>query len=166
MKCQLVVTVAGMTRWLSPEEQSVWRSFLEATRLLAEQLDRELQRDSGLSHADYEILVRLSEAEGRAMRMSDLADRSQSSRSRLSHTVARMEAAGWIRRESCPTDGRGSFAVLTDEGFAALEAAAPGHVEGVRVHLFDQLSAEQTAQLGMSSQAVLDHLTCLEHRRS
>jgi len=154
-----------MTRWLSQEEQVVWRSFLEATRLLTEQLDRELQQDAGLSHADYEVLVRLSEAEGRAMRMSDLADRSQSSRSRLSHTVARMEAAGWVRRESCPTDGRGAFAVLTDRGFEALAAAAPGHVEAVRTHLFDQLSGDEVAQLGVASKAILDHLTCLEQRQ-
>ena len=141
-------------RWLSPDEQRVWRDFLTATRLLFDQLDRELQRDAGLSHADYEVLVRLSESAGRRLRMSELADASQASRSRLSHAVARLEAAGWIRRESCPTDRRGTLAVLTDAGFAALAAAAPGHVDGVRRHLFDSLDAGQTARLGEISAAL------------
>ena len=104
-------------RWLSAEEQRVWRGYLTATRLIASQLDRELQRDSGIPHTYYEILVRLSEAPDRVMRMSDLAEASDSSRSRLSHAVARLEEAGWVRRTTCPTDRRGSFAVLTDAGF-------------------------------------------------
>ncbi len=135
-------------RWLSAEEQRVWRGYLTATRLLASQLDRELQRDSGIPHTYYEILVRLSEAPDRVMRMSDLAEASDSSRSRLSHAVARLEEAGWVRRTTCPTDRRGSFAVLTDAGFDVLVAAAPGHVEGVRQHLFDPLTPEQVATLG------------------
>ena len=141
-------------RWLSPAEQRAWRDFLTATRLLFDQLDRELQRDAGLSHADYEVLVRLSESPGRRLRMSELADASQASRSRLSHAVARLEAAGWVRRESCPTDRRGTLAVLTDAGFAALAAAAPGHVEGVRRHLFDPLDAAQVVRLGEISAAL------------
>jgi DNA-binding MarR family transcriptional regulator len=135
-------------RWLDDDEQSVWRSFLAATQLLSDRLDQELQRDSGIPHTYYEVLVRLSEVPGRQLRMSELADRSLSSRSRLSHAVARLEEAGWVRREMCPTDRRGQLAVLTDEGFAALEAAAPGHVNGVRQHLFDQLTTDQVRQLG------------------
>jgi len=135
-------------RWLSAEEERTWRSYLTATRMLAAQLDRELQRDSGMPHAYYEILVRLSAAPDRSLRMSELAHAAESSRSRLSHAVARLEEAGWVRRESCPTDRRGAFAVLTDTGFARLEAAAPGHVEGVRRHLFDRLTSDQVAQLG------------------
>jgi DNA-binding MarR family transcriptional regulator len=135
-------------RWLSAEEQRVWRGYLTATRLLASALDRELQRDSGIPHTYYEILVRLSEAPERVMRMSDLAEASDSSRSRLSHAVARLEEAGWVRRQTCPTDRRGSFAVLTDAGFDVLVAAAPGHVESVRQHLFDPLTPEQVATLG------------------
>ena len=127
------------TRWLDEEEQRTWRTFMVAARLLFEQLDRELQKEAAVPGAYYEVLVRLSEAPDRRLRMSELADRSQSSRSRLSHTIARLEEAGWVNRERCPSDGRGSFAVLTDAGFAALEAAAPFHVEGVRTHLFDQL---------------------------
>ncbi len=135
-------------RWLSADEQAVWRSFIEATQLLTDRLDQELQRDSGMPHTYYEVLVRLSEVPDRRLRMSALADRSLSSRSRLSHAVARLEQNGWVRRELCATDRRGQLAVLTDAGFAALEAAAPGHVEGVREHLLDQLTSEQVQQLG------------------
>src|SRR5262245_58383087 len=99
------------TRWLSADEQRVWRAYLTATQLLSAQLDRELQHDSGIPHTYYEILVRLSEAPGRVLRMSELAQASESSRSRLSHAVARLEEAGWVRRQTCPTDRRGSFAV-------------------------------------------------------
>src|SRR3954451_11399931 len=113
------------TRWLDAEEQHAWRAYLTATRGLGDMLDRELQRDSGIPHTYYEILVRLSEAPGRTLRMSDLAFASLSSRSRLSHAVARLEEAGWVRRETCDTDRRGAWAVLTDSGFAALAAAAP-----------------------------------------
>ena len=140
---------------MSAEEQRVWRGYLTATRLLASQLDRELQRDSGIPHTYYEILVRLSEAPDRVMRMSDLAEASDSSRSRLSHAVARLEEAGWVRRTTCPTDRRGSFAVLTDAGFDVLVAAAPGHVEGVRQHLFDPLTPEQVATLGEICQLII-----------
>jgi DNA-binding MarR family transcriptional regulator len=140
--------------WLTEAEQTVWRAFLEASQVLAEELDRQLQRDAGIPHAYYEILVRLSEAPQRTLRMSQLADCAGSSRSRLSHAVARLEERGWVRRESCPTDRRGSLAVLTDAGFAALEQAAPGHVTAVREHLFDRLSAEQVEQLGAISAAI------------
>jgi DNA-binding MarR family transcriptional regulator len=145
--------VAG-TRWLTPAEQCVWRSYVEATQALVDRLDRQLQRDSGMPHAYYEILVRLSEAPGRAMRMSDLAALAGSSRSRLSHAVARLERDGWVRRDECPTDRRGSIAVLTDQGFDALAAAAPGHVETVRSHLFDRLTPEQVGQLRAISEAI------------
>ena len=144
-----------MTRWLSDGEQRAWRAVLSATQLLNAQLDRELQRDSGIPHAYYEILVRLSETPGRVLRMSELAQAAESSRSRLSHAVARLEEAGWVRRESCPTDRRGSFARLTDEGYAALEAAAPAHVESVRRHLIDRLSPAQVEQLQQISETVL-----------
>ncbi|EEP74252.1 MarR family transcriptional regulator [Micromonospora sp. ATCC 39149] len=151
--------IAVMTRWLNPDEQRTWRAYLAASRALMEKLDRELQRDAGMPHAYYEILVRLSEAPDRRLRMSDLADATGSSRSRLSHAAARLEASGWIRREDCPTDRRGQVAVLTDAGFAALAAAAPNHVEGVRRHLFDALSPAQVDQLRRISEAMTDHLT-------
>ncbi|MEU3456718.1 MarR family transcriptional regulator [Micromonospora sp. NPDC006766] len=148
-----------MTRWLDPDEQRTWRAFLTASRALMDTLDRELQRDAGMPHAYYEILVRLSEAPQRRLRMSELADATGSSRSRLSHAASRLEAAGWIRREECPTDRRGQIAALTDAGHAALAAAAPGHVEGVRRHLFDALSPAQVDQLRRISEALADHLT-------
>ncbi len=141
-------------RWLSEREQEIWRSFLSATLGLTDALARQLQRDAGMPHAYYEILVALSEAPDRTMRMSELAGVRNSSRSRLSHAVARLEEAGWVRRRDCPTDKRGSFAMLTDEGFAALEAAAPGHVTEVRKRLFDQLTPEQVEQLGEISRAI------------
>ena len=147
-----------MTRWLDDDEQAVWRAFLDAHRLLFDELDRELQADAGMPHAYYEILVRLSEAPGHTMRMSELADRCLSSRSRLSHAVARLEAAGWVERRDADDDRRGTVAALTAGGLAALEAAAPGHVEAVRTHLFDQLTPTQVAQLGRISRAVVDHL--------
>ncbi|WP_320064823.1 MarR family transcriptional regulator [Micromonospora sp. RTGN7] len=148
-----------MTSWLDPDEQRTWRAYLTASRALMEMLDRELQRDAGMPHAYYEILVRLSEAPDRRLRMSDLADATGSSRSRLSHAAARLEASGWLRREECPTDRRGQVAALTDAGFAALAAAAPGHVEGVRRHLFDALSPAQVDQLRRISETLADHLT-------
>ncbi|MFG1888159.1 MarR family winged helix-turn-helix transcriptional regulator [Micromonospora sp. NPDC049051] len=151
--------MAVMTRWLDPDEQRTWRAYLTASRALMEALDRELQRDAGMPHAYYEILVRLSESPRRQLRMSDLAEASGSSRSRLSHAVARLEAAGWVRRDECPTDRRGQIAVLTDEGFAALAAAAPGHVEGVRRHLFDALTPAQVDQLRRISETLAAHLT-------
>ncbi|MET8045315.1 MarR family transcriptional regulator [Micromonospora sp. NPDC005215] len=147
-----------MTRWLDSDEQRTWRAYLTASRALMDTLDRELQRDAGMPHAYYEILVRLSESPGRQLRMSDLAEAAGSSRSRLSHAVARLEAAGWVRREDCPTDRRGQIALLTDEGFATLAAAAPGHVEGVRRHLFDALSPAQVDQLRRISETLADHL--------
>jgi DNA-binding MarR family transcriptional regulator len=139
--------VRTKTRWLSASEQKAWRAYLEATTLLFDALDRQLQRDAGIPHAYYEILVRLSEAECRSMRMSELADATRSSRSRLSHAVARLEERGWLERVDCATDKRGQVAVLSDAGYAALVDAAPGHVEAVRKHMIDQLSAEQISQL-------------------
>jgi DNA-binding MarR family transcriptional regulator len=146
------------TRWLDDEEQRTWRAFLSAIRLLSTELDRELQRDADMPHTYYEILVALSEAPERTLRMNQLADMSQSSRSRLSHAVSRLEEAGWVERRACPTDKRGALAVLTTAGFAALEAAAPGHVEAVRRHLFDVLTAEQVTELGRISAAIRDGL--------
>ncbi|WP_037365221.1 MarR family winged helix-turn-helix transcriptional regulator [Amycolatopsis orientalis] len=142
-------------RWLTDDEQRVWRAYAQASSLLQAHLEGQLQHDSGMPHTYYEVLVALSEADGRRLRMSELASVRGSSRSRLSHAVARLEAKGWVRRESCPTDKRGSWAVLTDAGFDALKAAAPGHVEAVRETLFDQLTDEQVRQLGEISEAIL-----------
>jgi DNA-binding MarR family transcriptional regulator len=150
--------VPGTTRWLDAEEQRTWRAWLHSTQKLQDRLERDLVRSTGIPSAYYEILVQLSETPDRMMRMSELADRCLSSRSRLSHAVSRLEERGWVRRQECPEDGRGLLAVLTDEGFAALEAAAPIHVESVRTHLFDQLSARQVAAVRDIGETLLRHL--------
>lgn len=146
------------TRWLDDDEQRTWRSFLIASRLLFDRVERQLQHEAGLPHAYYEILVRLSEAPGRTLRMSELAATSLASRSRLSHAVGRMEEAGWIRRRPCETDKRGQLAELTADGFARLDAAARGHVEEVRGVLFDALTREQQHRLREISDAIVEHL--------
>jgi len=143
------------TQWLSADEQRAWRSYLEATKVLMDALDRQLQREAGMPHAYYEILVRLSEADGRALRMSELAESTLSSRSRLSHAVARLEERGWVVREDCLTDRRGQMARLTDEGFAVLAAAAPGHVATVRRLMVDVLSAKQLAAIAGIGDAIV-----------
>lgn len=142
------------TRWLTTDEQQVWRSFLTATHVLFESLDRSLQTEAGIPHTYYEILVRLSESPDRTLRMRELADRASYSRSRLSHAVSKLEAMGWVERATCDTDRRGQWARLTETGFAALEAAAPGHVEAVRKMLFDPLTPAQVKQLGAISDAI------------
>ncbi|GAA3372501.1 MarR family transcriptional regulator [Streptomyces sannanensis] len=135
-------------RWLTDEEQRVWRAYLHATTLLEDHLDRQLQRDSGMPHIYYGLLVQLSQAPRRRMRMTELAKDVKITRSRLSHAVARLEQYGWVRREECPSDKRGQFASLTDEGLAVLKKAAPGHVAAVRQAMFDRLNPEQLRQLG------------------
>jgi DNA-binding MarR family transcriptional regulator len=144
-----------VTRWLSADEQHAWRAYVESSKVLFDALDRQLQRDSEMPHAYYEILVALSEADGRAMRMSELAERTLSSRSRLSHAVARLEERGWVVREDCPTDRRGQIARLTDTGFQILATAAHGHVTAVRGYLIDVLTSEQLAQLATISHAII-----------
>lgn len=147
-----------MTRWLSEEEQGYWRSWLSATLLVPHHLGRDLQDTIGLTLADYEILVWLSEAPDRRMRMSELAQQTWSSRSRLSHQISRMEKAGYVRREECTDDRRGYFAVLTDEGWDVLVAAAPHHVESVRQRLVDTLTPQEFAELGRLSRKLVDGL--------
>jgi len=151
--------VVSDTRWLDDDEQRTWRSFLTATKLFFDGIERQLQQDSGLPHAYYEILVRLSEAPGRTLRMSDLASSSLSSRSRISHAVARLEENGWVRRRPCEHDKRGALAELTDAGLAGLQEAAPRHVEAVRRGLFDALTPEQVAALRDISDTLVGHLS-------
>ena len=151
------------TRWLTSQEQDAWRAYLEATKLIFDLIDRQLQRDADMPHAYWEILVRLSEADGRRMRMSDLADITRSSRSRLSHAVARLEERRWVGREECDTDRRGQFAVLTDDGYAALVRAAPGHVETVRALLVDRLPPPDLEELGRISRWLLASLAADGH---
>ena len=142
------VHAAPEPRWLSAAEQAVWRDYLDVVRRLMERLNRQLVDDAGMSLAEYEVLVQLSETPGRRMRMSELADLVVNSRSRLTHTVNRLEERGFVAREECPDDRRGILCVLLDEGFAALEAAAPGHVEAVRSLVFDPLDDADVVALG------------------
>ncbi|GAB3211394.1 MarR family transcriptional regulator [Nocardia tengchongensis] len=132
-------------RWLTPEQQRAWRAYMDGSQRLMTELNRQLQRDCDLSFAEYRILVKLSEAPGRALRMSDLADGVLSSRSRLTHQIRRMEAQRLVRRSACEDDGRGVLAQLTDEGLRRLRAAAPGHVAAVRRFFVDLLTPEQLA---------------------
>lgn len=141
-------------RWLTDEEQSVWRAYLHATTLLEDHLDRQLQRDAGMPHIYYGLLVQLSQAPRRQKRMTELAKDAKITRSRLSHAVARLEKNGWVRREDCPSDKRGQNAVLTDEGHAMLRRSAPGHVSAVRQAMFDRLTPEQARSLGEIMQVI------------
>ena len=146
-------------RWLDEHEQRVWRDALAATALLSARLGADLAAgEPSLSMGEYELLVRLSEAPGGSLRMSELADGLVHSRSRLTHTATRMQAGGLLERRACPTDRRGVLAVITDAGREAIRAAAPAHVAAVREHLLDLLTAEQVATLGQVATAVVHHL--------
>src|SRR3954471_2749837 len=142
------------TRWLNEDEQKAWRGLMAGTDLIDRQLDEQLQRDSGMPHAYYMVLVALSEQPGRACRMSVLAERTMSSQSRVSHAVARLEERGWVRRDQSRSDRRGKLAVLTEEGRRALREAAPGHVEQVRRVVFDRLTPAQVQQLREITSAI------------
>ncbi|MEV6105655.1 MarR family transcriptional regulator [Streptomyces sp. NPDC051940] len=135
-------------RWLTEDEQRVWRSFMQAFNDFNAHLDRQLRQDSGIPVAYYEILVMLSEAPGRRLRMGELAEKLSSSRSRLSHAVTALEKAGYVSRCAADGDRRGQVAQLTQTGYSVLEAAAPGHVTEVRSNLFDLLTPEQLTALG------------------
>src|SRR6201992_2649163 len=135
-------TDTGARGWLTAEEQEAWRAYLATSKLLFRHLDGARQ-PFGLSSNDYEILVVLSEAPDHRLRMTDLADATAQSRSRLSHQITRMEAAGLVRRDSCPGDKRGLFAVLSETGMATIERIAPNHVDSVRRHFIDRLTPEQ-----------------------
>jgi len=135
------------TRWLTPEEQRAWRAYIAAAHLLEDALDRQLQQDAGMPHLYYSILANLSDEPEHRLRMTDLAERTKITRSRLTYAVARLEKDGLIRRENCQWDKRGSIAALTDEGMAVLERTAPGHVETVRTLLFDNLTEDQVRQM-------------------
>ena len=129
----------GEPNWLTPTEMAAWRRYIVASRRLIEALDTDLDRHD-LSMADYEILAQLSDAPDRRMRMAELAEIAMLSRSRLSHRMKVMEEAGWVRREACPDDKRGFFAVMTNKGWKAIVAAAPDHVASVRSRFVDKLS--------------------------
>ena len=144
----------SQTRWLNPREMKAWRSYIIASRRLLEALETDLDGHD-LSMADYEVMAQLSEAPGRRMRMSELADLAMISKSRLSHRMKVMEKAGWIKREECSEDRRGSWAVMTEKGWRAIVAAAPDHVASVRKRFIDQLSVREQENLT----SAFSHLT-------
>jgi DNA-binding MarR family transcriptional regulator len=144
-------------RWLDAGQQRSWRALVMGTTLLFDRLDDDLRRAHDISLVEYEILVRLSERDGQ-MRMAALADALAHSRSRVTHTVTRMEKAGLVLRSSSPEDGRGILASITDKGHDLLVRAAPTHVAGVREHLVDLATDDDFAALGRVFDAVSDHL--------
>ena len=145
-------------KWLTKAEAHAWLGFVNTTQLLFDELDRQVRDEADMTHADYQMLALLSQAPQRRLNITALARVMCYSQSRVSHAVARLGRRGWIDRLSDPNDGRGSFAAMTEEGFAALQAAAPGHVAAVRRHLFDQLTPAQVRQLGEICDAALAHL--------
>jgi DNA-binding MarR family transcriptional regulator len=136
-----------MTRWLNDEERAAWLKLAAIMLKLAPALDSQLQRDSGLTQFDYLCLAMLSEAEERRLTMSELAGQVNSSLSRLSHVITKLESRGWVKREPCPDSKRVTMARLTDEGYAVVVAAAPGHVEAVRELVFDGMTKADVAAL-------------------
>ncbi|WP_309238676.1 MarR family winged helix-turn-helix transcriptional regulator [Actinoplanes aureus] len=145
-------------RWLTSAELGTWVNIAQMLMLLPAALDRQLREDTGIPHAYYQILAMLSNEPDRAMRMTDLARVVGSTSSRLSHAVASLEQRGWVERQACRSDKRGQIAYLTDAGLAALEAAAPGHVEEVRRLVFDHLTEEDVACLGAITAKLLPTL--------
>ena len=145
------------TRWLTTDEQLSWRSWLAAGALVSERTEQEMKRAHDLTMAEYEVLVRLSESPGRRLRMTALAGRTLASKSRLSHQISRMEAAGLVARVDCPEDRRGAYAELTELGWNRLVAAAPSHIDCVRRTFLDALTAEEFALLGSLCTKVVTH---------
>jgi DNA-binding MarR family transcriptional regulator len=143
-------------RWLSDEQQAAWRPFAALLFRLPALLEAQLQKDAGIGHFEYLVLSSLSEAPGRTLRMSQLAAMASGSLSRLSHVVARLEAKGWVRRESCPGDGRFINAVLTEAGWQKIVETAPGHAAAVQKLLIDTLTPEDLRSLGVISTQVLE----------
>lgn len=147
-----------MTNWLTDDEQRAWRAYLDSTRLLLQTLDRQLVRESGISFTDFELLVKLSEAPGRSMRMRDLADAVTTTRSGVTRAITRLVDAGWVVRVECEDDRRGMSAELTDAGMEKLAATSPGHVDAVRESMFDVLSDDDVDALGRIYSDMRAHL--------
>ncbi|UQS24068.1 MarR family transcriptional regulator [Amycolatopsis thermalba] len=147
-----------MTEWLDADQQRDWRAFIEGSIRFIDLLDRNLQDRHGLALAEFELLVRLSEADGRSMRMADLAASAYYSRSRLSHRIKGLEARGLVHRTPSDDDRRGVVARLTDAGYEALSRAAPDNLRTVRKHFFDVIPAEDLKTIGRAMRAVTERL--------
>lgn len=149
-------------RWLEVHEQQAWRAYLDATRLLLRTLDEQLTRDADISFTDFELLVVLSEAPDRRLRMSELADAVTTTRSGVTRAISRLVDAGWVVRVKCDEDKRGMSAELTDEGAAKLASSSPGHVGAVRENMFDQLSGADVDSIGGAFRRMREHM--IRHR--
>ena len=132
----------GDAAWLDAAEMRLWRAFVEVSGRVIQAMDASLKADAGMGFEDYEVLVHLSEASGRRLRMAELGEELLHSPSKLTQRVDRLVKRGWVAREKCEDDRRGTFAVLTESGLAAIERAAPQHVADVRRLLLDHVTAD------------------------
>ncbi len=146
------------TRWLTDAELRAWIRVIAVVEMLPGVLDSQLQRDADLSHFEYLCLAMLSDAEGRTLRMTELASRTNATLPRLSHVVKRLESRGYVSRRQAADDRRAIDASLTDEGLAKLEATAPGHVAQVRESVLDALTPAQLSALGDACAAILTRI--------
>ena len=146
------------TRWLDERERRAWRGYLTMHARLVARLHRQLQQDSGLSLADFYVLVQLTDRPEPRMRVGELGQALQWEKSRLSHHLGRMQRRGLVAREDCPDDARGAYILLTDQGRTAIEQAAPKHVDMVRELVFDALTADQVDALASIAGRILDKL--------
>lgn len=151
-----------MVSWLDEHEMSAWRNYIVGSALLDFRLNKELQAAHGLSLADYEIMVRLSEQPDQQMRMSELANDVAHSKSRISHQIRRLESGDLVKRVDCASDGRGVLAILTDKGARLLEDAAPTHVAGVREHFIDQIEPDEQRVLAEVFNRITTRLRTLD----
>ena len=151
-------------RWLDADEQQTWLAFAYTLMRLPAALDAQLQRDAGISHFEYLVLAGLSMSPERTLRMSDLAEFTASSLSRLSNVVSRLEGRGWIRRTPDPADGRATLAILTEQGWDKVVASAPWHVDEVRRQVFDPLTKAQQRQLREICRRILYAIDPDDHR--
>jgi DNA-binding MarR family transcriptional regulator len=149
--------------WLDEREQRAWRGYIALSTEVQRRVARQLQRETGLTSAEYAVLVSLSEAPGGRLRMFQLRHAAEWEKTRLTHQITRMTARGLVAREPCVTDSRGAFVVLTEAGWRAIEAAAPRHVAHVRHWFFDALQPEQVDALIDISRAILDRLPEADH---
>ena len=148
---------AKSAKWLSPAEESAWRKYIVASRRMYEALDEDLT-SHGLSLSDYEILVHLSDAKDRSLRMAELAEKTILSRSRLSHRIKYMEGKGWVERQKCASDKRGTWAVMTNKGWNTIVKAAPDHVASIRKRFIDQISKADQANIAVIFEKVESNL--------
>lgn len=149
---------ATAPRWLTDAEQRTWRAWLEVMRLLPAQLEDRLHDRHDLNLTDYQVLVELSESDEGRLRMTELSNRTSLSKSRLSHQIGRMEKAGLVERQDCPSDRRGAFAVITDQGWELMRAAAPGHVDDVRELFMDLMSPAEVEAVGRAMSVIAQRL--------